>query len=100
MSAYFILTHTVTDPEKYSQEYIPGVMPFLQKYKAEVLVAEFEAAPLQGNPAKGVVVLRFPSEQAVRDLLADPAYQPLKQLRMRITTNGNAVVAPEFAMPG
>lgn len=100
MSAYFVLTHTVTDPQKYGQEYIPGVMPFLAKYKAEVVVAEFKATPLQGSPAEGVVVLRFPSEQAIRDFLADPAYQPIKQLRMRITTNGNAVMAPEFKMPG
>jgi uncharacterized protein (DUF1330 family) len=100
MSAYFILTHTVTDPEKYAREYIPGVMPFLAKYKAEVLAAEFKATPLQGSPAEGVVVLRFPSEQAIRDFLDDPAYQPVKQLRMGITTNGNAVMAPEFKMPG
>lgn len=100
MSAYYILTHTITDPQKYGQEYIPGVMPFLAKYKAEVLVAEFEATPLQGNPAKGAVVLRFPSEQAVRDFVSDPAYQPVKQLRLSITTNANAVMAPEFKMPG
>jgi uncharacterized protein (DUF1330 family) len=100
MSAYFILTQTVTDPEKYAQEYIPRVMPFLAKYKAEVVVAAMEAASLEGNPAKGAVVLRFPSEQAIRDFLADPDYQPVKGIRMGITANANAVMAPEFKMPG
>jgi uncharacterized protein (DUF1330 family) len=61
MSAYFVLTQTVTDLQKYTQQYS--------------------------------------SEQAIRDLLADPDYQPLKKLRMSITKNGNAVVAPEFKMP-
>lgn len=100
MSAYFILTQTITDPQRYSNEYIPGVMPFLAKYKADVLAADFEATPLQGDPARGVVVLRFPSEQAIRDFLDDPAYQPLKKLRLSITVNASAVMAPEFKMPG
>ena len=100
MSAYFVLTHTITDPQKYRQEYVPAVMPFLAKHKAEVVVAELEAKPLEGTPSKGVVVLRFPSEQAIRDFLTDPDYQPVKQIRMGITTNGNAVMAPESKMPG
>jgi uncharacterized protein (DUF1330 family) len=100
MTAYFVLTHTITDIQKYRQEYIPGVMPFLAKHKAEVVVAELEAKPLEGAPAKGVVVLRFPSEQAITDFLADPGYQPVKKIRTGITRNGNAVMAPEFKMPG
>jgi uncharacterized protein (DUF1330 family) len=100
MSAYFVLTHTITDPQKYRDQYVPAVMPFLAKYKAEVVGAELEAKSLEGIPAKGVVVLRFPSEQAIQDFLADPGYQPVKQIRMGITVNGNAVMAPEFKMPG
>lgn len=100
MSAYFILTHTVTDPQKYGQEYVAKVMPFLTKYKADVIVAELEAKPLQGDPAKGVVVLRFPSEQAIQNFVSDPDYQPIKTIRMSLTKNANAVMAPEFRMPG
>jgi uncharacterized protein (DUF1330 family) len=100
MSAYYILTQTVTDLQKYGQEYIAQVMPFLAKYKVEVVVAEMEAKPLQGAPAKGVVVLRFPSEQAIQDFVNDPGYQPIKQIRISLTTNANAVMAPEFRMPG
>ncbi len=96
MAAYFILTQTVTDQTAYSEQYIPGVMPFLAKHGAEVLVATFESGALQGEPADGVVVLRFPSEQDVRDFVNDPDYRSLKELRLRITTNANAVLAPEF----
>ena len=100
MSAYFILTQTVTDPQRYGQEYIAKVLPFLAKYKAEVIVAELQAKPLQGDPATGVVVLRFPSEQAIQNFVSDPDYQPIKKIRMGLTKNANAVMAPEFKMPG
>ena len=99
MASYFILTQTVTDPDKYQREYIPGVLPFLAKYGGEVLAADFEVEPLQGTPAKGAVVLRFPSAQAIRDFLADPEYRPLKELRLAITTDAAAVLAPEFSPP-
>ena len=99
MAAYFILTHTITDLETYRDEYIPQVLPFIAKYNGEIVVASFEAVPLQGNPETGVVVLRFPSEEAVRDFVNDPEYQPAKELRIAVTTNANAVLAPEFQMP-
>jgi uncharacterized protein (DUF1330 family) len=100
MSAYFILTQTVTDPQKYFEDYVARVLPFLAKYGAEVVVGEMEATPLQGTPAKGVVVLRFPSEQAIHDFVCDPDYQPIKEIRMSLTKNANAVMAPAFKMPG
>ena len=100
MSAYYILTQTVTGPQKYGLEYVAKVMPFLAKYEAEVIVADLEAKPLQGDPAKGVVVLRFPSEQAIQNFVNDPDYQPIRKVRMSLTKNANAVMAPEFRMPG
>ena len=100
MSAYYILTQTVTDPQKYGQEYVAKVMPFLAKYRGELIVGELEAKPLQGDPAKGVVVLRFPSEQAIQDWVNDPDYQPILKIRLSLTTDANAVMAPAFKMPG
>lgn len=100
MSAYYILTQTVTDPQKYGQEYVAKVLPFLAKYMAEIIVGELEATPLQGEPARGIVVLRFPSEQTIRKWLNDPDYRAIKQVRMSLTTNANAVMAPAFKMPG
>ncbi len=99
MSAYFILTHTFTDIDRYQSEYVPQVMPFIAKYNGEVVVATPEAEPLEGNPEEGVVVLRFPSEQVVRDFVNDPDYQPVKAIREAVTVNANAVLAPEFRMP-
>ena len=100
MPAYFILTQTVTDLDRYMKDYVPGVLPFLAKYKGEVLAADFDAEALEGSPAKGAVVIRFPSDQAIRDFLADPDYQELKALRYSITTDASAQLAPEFQPPG
>jgi len=99
MTAYFVLTHTFTDLERYQTEYVPQVIPFIGKYNGEVVVASPDAEPLEGNPEKGVVVLRFPTEQAVRDFVNDPDYQPVKAIRAAVTINANAVLAPEFRMP-
>ena len=99
MAAYFILTQTVTDQRAYSEDYVPGVLPFLEKYGVEVLAFAFETERLEGNPADGVVLLRFPSEQAVRDFLDDPDYAPLKELRFSITSNAGAILAPEWVWP-
>lgn len=98
MAAYFILTQTVTDLDRYYSDYVPGVMPFLAKYRAEVLAADAGAEALEGSPAEGVVVIRFPSDQAIRDFLADPDYQGLKALRFSITTDASAQLAPEFSI--
>ncbi len=99
MAAYFILTQEVTDMQRYKVEDGPGVMPFLKKNGAEILVGDFAAEPLQGDPPSGVVVIRFPSKDAIRNFLDDPDYQPVKAVRLAITTNANAVMAPEFGLP-
>lgn len=96
MSAYYILTQTITDQEKYISEYLPAVVPFLAKHGGEVLAANFQATALQGEPASGVVVIKFPSEEHIKNFVDDPDYQPVKAIRLAATTNGNAVMTPEF----
>ena len=98
MSAYFILTQDFTDLERFRQEYVPKVFPFIAKHNGEVIVASFDAEPLEGDPPKGAVVIKFPSEQAVRDWVNDPDYKEVKEIRLALTTNANAVLAPEFRM--
>jgi len=99
MSAYFILTQTIDGLEEFRQSYIPKVFPILKKHGSEVLVADLAAEPLEGEPAKGAVVIRFPSKQAILDFENDPEYQPTKKKRHDLTSNANAVMADEFALP-
>ena len=98
MAAYYVLVHTVTNEKKYGEVYIPSVIPYLNKYGAEILVAEKEVEALLGSPEKSAVILRFPSEQSIRDYMSDPGYQELQALRNEVTTNPTAFLAPEFIL--
>ena len=99
MAAYFILTQDFTDLERFRQEYVSKVFSFIAKHNGQVIVASFDVEPLQGNPPKGAVVIRFPSEQAIRDWVNDPDYKPVKEVRLALTSNANAVLASAFRMP-
>ncbi|MGA7180707.1 MAG: DUF1330 domain-containing protein [Thiobacillaceae bacterium] len=46
-----------------------------------------------------VVVIKFPSEKVIQEFLNDPEYKPVKDLRLAITTNANAVMAPACKPP-
>ncbi len=81
------------------RDYIPKAGPFLAKHGGEVLVASFDAEPLEGSPAKGAVVIRFPSRRAIHDFENDPGYAPVKKIRHDLTTHANAVMAPAFRPP-
>ena len=99
MTAYIVVTQTISDLETYMSDYVSQVIPFIVKHEGEVIVAASQAQPLEGNPADGVVVLKFPSEEAALAFVNDPGYQPVKKIRHSITTNGNMVLAPEFQAP-
>jgi uncharacterized protein (DUF1330 family) len=99
MSVYFILSYDIENPQGY-EGYVPGVIPLLQKHNAEILVADYEAKSIEGE-ARGVnVVLRFETEEAAMNMYNDPAYQPLKKLRLDSTCNGTSLLAKQFVFPG
>jgi uncharacterized protein (DUF1330 family) len=96
MAAYLVLMQQVDDVDRYRNEYLPGLRPFLAKYGGEVLVAGFDAEPAEGEPPNSTVVIRFADAAAAWGLLNDPDYRPVKELRFSITSRGQMVVAPEF----
>lgn len=98
MSAYIIATYDIVDPEGYSG-YVPGVAPILQKHGAEILVADFDAHPLEGEKRGAYVVLRFESKEAALDWYNDPAYEPVRKIRMESCDNNNVAVAKPFVPP-
>src|ERR1017187_180122 len=100
MAAYLVLMQEIHDMDRYRNEYLPGVRPFLQKYGAELLVAGFDAEPAEGEPPNSTVVIRFADAEAAWGFLNDPDYQPVKEVRLSTTTRGQMVVAPEFAPAG
>ncbi len=48
MAVYFIVSYDIEDPQAY-EAYVPGVLPLLKKQKAEVLGADNQAKPLEGQ---------------------------------------------------
>ncbi len=94
--AYFIAHYEVTDPERYEQEYVPAIAAQLAELGAEVVVATGSAAPLEGRPGPQAVVIRFPSEEALRDWYDGEAYGPLKALRFATTADAVALAARGF----
>ncbi len=72
MPAYLGLMQEIDDLDRYRNEYLPGVGPFLQKYGAEILVAGSDAEPAEGEPPNSTVVIRFADAEAAWGFLTDP----------------------------
>lgn len=95
MSAYILAVYDIVDSDRYSG-YVPGVVPLLQKHGADVLVAEYDARALEGEKRSVYVVLRFESEEAALGWYNDPAYEPVRKIRLDSCANGNVVFARPF----
>ena len=98
MAVYVIAGYDIIDPKSF-EDYPPGVVPLLQKHGAEILAADYESEPLEGRPRKVNVVLKFPSAEVARNWYNDPAYGPVKQIRLDTTQGGYIVMAKEFEAP-
>jgi uncharacterized protein (DUF1330 family) len=98
MAVYVIVGYDITDPKGY-ENYVPGVVPLLQNHGAEVLVADYDSKPLEDQPRKVNVVLKFPSEESALSWYNDPAYGPVRQIRLDSTQGGYSAIAKEFKAP-
>ena len=98
MAVYVIVAYDIADPKGY-EGYVPGVVPLLQQHGAEILAADYESQPLEGDCRKVNVVLKFPSEEAARSWYNDPAYAPVRQIRLGSTQDGFITIAKEFTPP-
>ena len=83
MTAYLIIDIDVHDPAGF-QKYRDEVPAIIAKHGGEYLVrgGEFDVIEGDWKPHR-VVLFRFPSRQAIRNFFADPAYAPLKALRLK-----------------
>jgi uncharacterized protein (DUF1330 family) len=100
VSYYVVVTHTVDEPERYFQEYVPGTIGLIFKHQGEVVAAEQVVDVIEGNPEpRGCVILRFPSQAHFRSFYDDPGYVPLREVRYALTSARAMVGASEFVMP-
>ena len=94
MAAYLVANFEITNPEGY-RAYVPGVLPTLEAHGAEILVAEYESEPLEGNPGSATVVLKFESKEALNAWYNSPEYQKVIHLRTD-NSEGMVVSAGDF----
>jgi uncharacterized protein (DUF1330 family) len=81
VAAYVIAMVRVDDPETY-KEYTSRTPPTVKKYGGKFLARAGEIDTVEGEPFNDrLVILEFPSKQAVHDWLADPEYQAAAKYR-------------------
>jgi uncharacterized protein (DUF1330 family) len=97
VSAYLIFNYTIVNPEAY-QAYPAAAMPSLAAHQAEVLVADYQSDPTEGDPGRVTIVLRFESKDAARAWYESAEYQAAIPLRAN-STEGVAVLCDGFVMP-
>ena len=85
MSAYMIVNLDVKDSTAY-EEYKAKVPALILKHGGKYLVrgGKFDVIEGDWNPTR-LVLFEFPSVAAAKAFLDDPAYQPLKALRQRVS---------------
>ena len=80
MAVIMISTQHVKDWDLLA-EYRKGAGPIVRRHGGDLLGRSNTPDTLQGEAVDSVVVFRFPDRAAVDAWLADPDYQPLKQIR-------------------
>lgn len=94
MSAYLVANFELTKREGF-KSYVPAVFPTLEAHGAEILVADYESEPLEGEPGSMTVVIRFKSKEALNSWYHSPEYQKIIHLRTD-NSKGIAVTVEEL----
>ena len=98
MSAYYVASYRVTNPEAF-QQYAPAVTPTILAHGGEVLVADSHSEPVEGQPPPVTVVIRFPSKEALRAWYESAEYRAIKHHRLDNTADGSVVFAEALVVP-
>ena len=81
MPAYFIVQSTITDEGQY-QKYRDAVIPMMMKHGAKIIVRGAKVEALEGHhDGRRMVILEFPSMDAIRAFWNSPEYIPVKKIR-------------------
>ncbi len=86
MTAYFIIDLSIPDPEKLA-EYEKAAGPLLMKHGARVLTRatanEYDVVEGDWRPRR-LVILEYPSLEAIHQFYHDPEFQPAKRARQAV----------------
>lgn len=98
MTVYIVATYDIVDAKAY-EPYVPGVLPLLKKHGAEIVVADYDSTPLEGEKRSACAVIKFPSEEAALSWYNDPAYGPVRKVRLNSCANNSLILAKQFPPP-
>jgi uncharacterized protein (DUF1330 family) len=84
MPSYLIVDVSVKDPARYA-DYIRQVPAVIARHGGEYLVRGGAVDVIEGDwtPSR-LVVMRFPTREALQGYLDDPDYAPLRDLRREV----------------
>lgn len=74
------------------QEYLHGVMPLLLEAGGELIKRQKVSKVINGSPSGMVLVMDFPSEQAVSELFSSKAYQAIVPAREKGFSEMNILI--------
>ena len=96
MSIYVITNSEIHDPAAY-EKYKAAAPQYVARHGGEYCVrgGAFEVLVGDWQPTR-LLVLKFPSRKAYADFMADPDYQPWKELRESISTPINVVIVDGY----
>ncbi|GIK79370.1 MAG: DUF1330 domain-containing protein [Pseudorhodoplanes sp.] len=98
MTAYLIVEHSITDAEKF-EEYRVKVGPMIAQYGGRYLTRGGSHRFPEGGHWKPerVVIIEFPSMEALNAWYGAPEYQPLIALRKSCTSDMDMMIVLEGA---
>jgi uncharacterized protein (DUF1330 family) len=97
MSATLVVTGSPNPSEMEAvQSYLKSVMPLLMGAGGKLVKRLKVAKVVNGRPSGMVLVMDFPSEEAVTDLFASDAYQGLVETRDKGFSEMNMLIAGEM----
>jgi len=76
VTAFYIGQHEIDDEAAFA-DYLKQTIPFIEKHGGRYLTKAGTHEMLEGQLPSRVVVVKFPSKQAIKDWYNDPGYRPL-----------------------
>ena len=84
MTAYYIGQHEIEDEAAFA-DYLQETLPFIAKHGGRYLTKAGTHEMIEGKEPSRVVIVEFPSKQAIKDWYNDPGYKPLIPKRHAVT---------------
>ena len=88
MKAYMMAFVRVEDMETYKTEYLEKAPKIMARYGGVPVAMSENPTTIEGSLPEGkLVIVEFPSEQAANDFYNDPEYQPLIEIRNKVSSS-------------